>query len=55
MPNTITRPRIEVRLDPDTATDLAALASYLRISPSAVVRMAIAILARSTLPDHPPE
>jgi hypothetical protein len=40
------RARVEVRLDPATARDLAALERHFRVSPSAVVRMALADMAR---------
>jgi hypothetical protein len=38
--------RINVRLDGETARDLRALERYLRNTPSGVVRLAIAELAR---------
>jgi hypothetical protein len=41
------RTRVEVRLDPKTAAELAALEDHYRTSPSAVVRLAIARLAEA--------
>jgi hypothetical protein len=38
--------RINVRLDPATVRDLRALERYLRNTPSGIVRLAIAELAR---------
>jgi hypothetical protein len=46
MENEQLRTRVEVRLDPATARDLAALERHYRVSPSAAVRMAVAELAR---------
>ena len=46
MENEQLRTRVEVRLDPATARDLAALERYYRVSPSAAVRMAVAAMAR---------
>lgn len=39
--------RLDLRLDEETAKDLRALEGYLRAGPSAVVRQAIAALARA--------
>jgi predicted transcriptional regulator len=46
-PRRADRNRLDLRLDPETARDLAALEENLRQSPSGVVRLAIAELARA--------
>jgi hypothetical protein len=41
------RTRVEVRLDPRTARELAELEEHYRTTPSAVIRLAIARLAEA--------